>query len=181
MKRLQEFTFEKADGSIRTIKGYTDMKLAKKNDPLFLVPTGKGRKTAKRVTLVWCVETHTYKSFITKNLVSQRKVVENRPKSIRIQNKDNYRAISDRETMIKRNKSPYFVLSILNSLGERTYPQIVSALEYLADRTKMSQNPTRTTKRVLDAFRGEKMIRVSKEGKYKLTGLGKQFLIHNVG
>ena len=175
--KVEEFIFEKKDGSIRRIKGSRDFKNLKKCPDY--VPPKNVRKSSPNVTVFWDIESKQFKSFITKNLISKRVIKYNHPLPKRVENRDFYNKKSHSQTIIKPNKSPFYVLSLLYTFKKLQRNKIMEMMEYISEKTNISKNQKRTTRRILKAFEENNIVR-RKGDKYIITRIGKKFMEQNV-
>ena len=173
---VEEYTFLKKDDSLRTITGTRDFK-AMQNDPDFIKPKGV-RKSAAHVTSVWDLVSKSWKCFITANLIVKRYVYKNNV-DVRVENNDFYNKKSTVPTILKKNKTPFFVLSLLNTVGSMDEVELINGVYAVKGKVQVAKNIERTVARVLKAFMQNGLVKKF-DNKYKLTSSGKQFIYRNV-
>lgn len=175
--KVEEFVFiKKSNGKVRNIIGTTDFESLQDKD-FFKKPTNI-RESNPNVVPFWDLEENHWKCYVKENLISRRPV-KNKPIKKRITDNDFYNKNSFKETIIKRNKTPFFILSVLFTWKELNQNEIKAIILNVINKVKISKNIDRNVKRILKSFEINKLV-TKKDNKYKLTDEGITFLSKNV-
>lgn len=174
---IKEFTFEKKDGSIRTIKGTDDWNSFYKVHP-DKKPSGT-KPTPSHLKIIYDLEDDTFKTFLRSNFISDR-IVGYKVINIKLKDKDFYHKShkSGNISYIKRRKTPYFLLSLLFK-SEMPKSDLVEKLSTLSEKIDISKNQKRNVNRLLRAFKQNDLVKQI-NNTYAITEKGKSFLENNV-
>jgi predicted transcriptional regulator len=171
---IKEFTFEKKDGTIRTIKGTDDWKNFYKAYP-DKKPLGK-KHSANHVKVIYDLEDNMFKSFIKDKFISER-IVGFRTQKISVKNNDFYHKAGN-ISFLKRRKTPYFLLSMLSN-DNMSKSEMIMKLSFLSEKLNISKNQKRNVTRLIRAFTQNDLIEKI-NNTYTITAKGKLFLENNV-
>lgn len=171
---IKEFTFEKKDGTIRTIRGTDDWDSFYALHPE-LKPKGK-RKTPSMLKTIYDLDDDSFKSFLKINFITD-KIVGYKTVKLKIWDGDYYHHSGSISHLMKC-KTPYFILSFLSN-NAMSKNELVMKLSEMSEKIKISKNQKRNVRRLLKAFQSNNLIEQEND-KYILTEKGKEFLQNNV-